>query len=512
MKRKSLIALILALVMLPYMATGCGSNKAVSSKLRSTAGSQETNSLCYPLSGSVSTIDPQLYVQVQESQIAYQIYEPLFNLDNKGNMMMVLAEKVTPDETGSSVAVTLKSGILFHEGQTLTAKDVAYTLSRCEFSTPCCDLYANSSIDVIDDTHLVWNFPAAEEGAGFNELISSVSNMFIVNKEFCEGILSDPNDNLKMTSNGTGAYYVDNVASSGDITLKRNEKYHGDATIDTVYCKVITGSQPLAYESGDIDLALYDAVAFEEIKKYDNVETEVVLVNNVMFLMNNCSENSVLKDKRIREAATRAINRNDAAMAITDGNGYTAYNMATPLVDYYDDVCNHYDMDLDASKKLLTEAGYSQSTPCPIDLITISDPLWVSCTEVLKANLEKSYFKVTIEELADPTRFYIGGFDMALMAIGLNNSFTSYSVLFDDNSGLNMACISGSERDEVLAKINKSVDKASAQEAMIAVVDTLAYVPLTYVASCFAYDAKLNHGEFNTNLGSFMFREFSWKN
>lgn len=514
MKKKSVIALLLALAMMLSFTAGCGSkagDDAAGTNLRTTSHNRETNTLSFSITGQITSLDPQLYIKVFESQAAFQMYEPLFDLDNDGSMKNVLAEEVTPDETGSCVAITIKSGIKFHNGETLVADDVAYTLSRCENSTPCCDLYANSSIEVVDDTHLIWNFPNAAEGAGFNELISSIAGMCIVSKSFCEGVLSAPGDNLGLVANGTGPYKLDNIASNGDVTFKRFEDYHGTASIDTLIFKVVTGSVPMAFESGDIDLALYGAVAFDQIKKCTNVDTETVLVNNVMFLMNNCSENSALQDKNVREAAARAINKEDAGMAWTDGNAAPAYNMATPLIDYYGDVCTHYDLDLETSKQLLTEAGYSESNPCPIDLITISDPLWVACTEVLKANLEESYFSVTIETLADPTRFYTGGFDMALMAIGLNTSFTSYAVLFDDASGLNMSCISGAERDETLKKINSAVDEASAQEAMKAVVDTLAYIPVTYVASNFAYDSNLNHGQFYTAQGSFLFREFSWK-
>lgn len=515
MKKRAIVAILMAMVMLLALAAGCTTKPAAEQageKLRTTSGNKATNSMSHAIAGQVNSLDPQLYISTQESQVVYQVYEPLFIMDNEDNMMLTLAEEVTPDETGSSVAITLKSGIKFHNGETLTAEDVAYTLSRCENSPVCSDLYLYSAIEVVDDTHLVWNFPHAAEGAGFNELIWSAVTMEIVSKSFCESVLSAPTENLNLVANGTGPYKLDNIASNGDITLKRFEDYHGTASLDTIYFKVVTGSMAMAFESGDIDLARYDAVAFEEIKKYDNVDTETVMINNVMFIMNNCSENSALGDKTVREAAVRAVNRLDAGMAMTDGNAYPAYNMATPLVDFYADVCEHYDMDLEKSKSLLAQAGYSESNRCPINLLTINDPLWVACTEVLKANLEQSYFTVDIEELADPTRLYIGDFDMALMAIGLTNSFTSYAVLFDDASGLNMSSISGPERDEVLAKILAAGDEASAQEAMKAVVDTLAYVPLTYLASSFAYDADLNHGEFYTALSSFLFQEFSWKN
>lgn len=506
MKKQKLIAALLALTMVFGLV---GSASAAG---RSPSASREANALSVMISTKINSIDPQLFTSTAEDAVTSQIYEALFISDNDGNPVMILADSITPNEDGSVVEVTLKENVKFHSGDVLTAQDVAFTLSRCENSPLCSTLYAYSSIEVVDDTHLIWNFPYAAAGAGYYELSSSITTMGIVNESFCLENLAAPTDNLNLLEDGTGAYVLEGVAASGDVTLKRFADYHGEASIDTLTMKVITGSQEIAFESGDIDEAMYTAVTIETVKGYDNVVTESQLANNVVFLINNCRETSPLNNIQVRQAVALAMNRQDVALIASDGGATVAYNLATPMVNYYDDVCNHYDQDLDRANALMQEAGYSKSNRCPVTLLVMSAyPQWVAACEILKENLEQSYFSVSIEETADLDRYFNGNFDIAFLAVGLTESFTGYSVLFDDASGLNLCGISGDEQMELLAKITAAVDEESTHAAMQAVVDQLGYIPVLYTTYYMAFDSELNHGTFYISRGGFLYREFSWK-
>lgn len=509
MKKKSVIALALALVMVLSLFAGCGASKE-EAKTRSTSGNQEKNAIAVALTGQAVSLDPQLFTQVHEDIVINQVYESLFVLDNDSNPVNILCESFTPDETGSSVEFVLKSGVKFHGGEDFTSADVEYALSRCENSALCSDLFTYSTIEVQDDTHFTWNFPYAEMGAGFYELMSVVASLRIASKSWCEGLLADVNDDLGLQANGTGAYMLGEISNSGDITLNRFEDYHGEASIDTIYYKLVTGSQELAFESGDLDIATYGGATFDAVKEYTNVATMETYANNVSFLINNCDAASPMNSIQVREAAVRAMNRGDVNTVMFDGASRPAYNMATPLVQYYDDCCDHFDQDAKKAQELMTAAGYSESNPCAVTVISLADPKWVAACEVLKENLEQAYFAVTIEEIPDTTRYFTGEFDIGLIAIGLTNSFTSYASLFDDASGLNLALYHEPDQQELIDKIMASGDEAAAHEAMQAVVNTLAYVPLGYTTDLEAYDANLTAGIFYTANGDFFYREFSW--
>ena len=177
------------------------------------------------LTNQVTTFDPQLFARQAEDIVIVQMYDPLFYVLNDGSLENVLLESYTKNEDGS-VDFVLKSGVKFHSGDTLTSEDVEYTLSRCTNSSLCSILPSTIVMTIQDDTHFKWEFPAADQGAGFDELAAYVQAMCIVNKSYCETILSTPNDNLGFNVDGTGAYTLESRTENGDVTLKRFADYH----------------------------------------------------------------------------------------------------------------------------------------------------------------------------------------------------------------------------------------------------------------------------------------------
>ena len=102
---------------------------------RPTTNGQEENSFTVALTDQITTLDPELFMKQVEDNVIVNVYDPLFYLDNDGNIVCALAESYVENEDGS-VDVTLRSGVKFHSGDTLVAQDVAYTLSAAR-TRPC---------------------------------------------------------------------------------------------------------------------------------------------------------------------------------------------------------------------------------------------------------------------------------------------------------------------------------------------------------------------------------------
>ena len=530
---KSILALILALAVALCTLTACSSAQAPgtsestapaqsagadagagqettggSGQTRPTTNGQAENSLTVALTEPVATLDPQLLLKQVEYSVIVNLYDPLFYLDNDGNIVCALAESYVENEDGS-VDVTLRSGVKFHSGDTLVAQDVAYSLSRCANSALCSALVGAMEIAVTDDTHLTLSFPGAGAGAGFHELMPYIQGMCIVNQSYCETIISEPTEDLGLNVDGTSSYKVESISDNGDVTLTRFADAWAPATIETIYLKYITGSQETAFEAGDLDYAMYGATNYEIIKEYDNVLTQEQVLNNVAFLILNCVEGQPTADQNVRDAIAHCLSIEDIAAIASSDAGTPAYNIATPLVEYYADVAEHVTVDVEAANALMTEAGYSESNPLPIRLIVVSSyPDWVSACEVVKEMLEQSYFSVTIEQVADTSRYFIQDFDMAMLSVGLTTQFNSYAQLYDDSTGLNLA---GANDADVQAAFAAMTDEATTQAAMKAATESRAYIPIYYPTTFFAFDANVNPGPFYTQFSAFMYRDFSWK-
>jgi peptide/nickel transport system substrate-binding protein len=527
---KRFLALTLAAVLLLATLSGCSGSSATTGddtqsqaaeqttdtaadttavstgKTRATSNGKAENSLTVAADQAPNTLDPELFSLQSEDDLIMQIYEPLLLVENDGSYTCILADSYTVNEDGSVDFVLTDAQ--FHSGDTVKSEDVEYALSRLANSPLLSALDGMIEMTITDDTHFHWEFPYADQGAGFDDLTAYIQSLMILNKSWAEERIDDPNDKLGLEEDGSGAYVLDSIADNGDVTLTRFENYHGEASIDTIYFKLITGDTEMAFEAGDIDYSNYTKSTFDVISAYDNVTTAVYNVNSVFFMMENCSEGEPTADLRVRQAIAYALNRDDVASISSADGGTTAYNMATPLVTYYTEDVNHYEQDLDKANELMTEAGYSSSNKAKLSLVILNiDNNWVSGAEIIKEQLEQSYFEVELEQTTDTTRFFTGNFDLGLIAVGLTPSFASYSMLFDSSTGMNLAMY---EEPDVLEAFSAITDEASTQEAMRVVVDSMAYYPIYYPAYFVAYDSDLIPGEYLTSFNCYLFRQFSW--
>ncbi len=514
-KTRILLALMLSIVLITSIMTACGNKPANKTADTDKGGTQRSvstgkndNSLTLAIKDQITSIDPEQHTRASEDAVCMQIYDPLFLVDNDGNIKNMLLESYTKNEDGS-VDFVLKSNVKFHSGDTLKSEDVEYSLKRCENSTLCSALFGTIDMTITDDTHFKWTFPAADQGAGFDELKDYVQSMGIVNKSFCEGLLSKPTDNLNVKSDGTGAYVLKEQAPNGDITLTRFADYYGVASIDSLYYKYLTGSEEMAFESGSIDMAVYGATNYERIKTYSNVNANSQVLNSLTFLICNSTKDSKLADIRVREAVARCLNRDDITSIGSNDSGTTAYNLANPLITYYADNANHFETDIEKANSLMTEAGYSKSNKLPIKLIVMSSyPDHVAACEAMKEELEQSYFTVTINQVDDTTPYFTYGFDLGMISLSLTTQFNSYSALFDTATGLNL---SGIEDKGILDAFSGIKDEATTQNAMKLSTESLAYIPLFYNTTFFAFDSDLNPGPFYMSVTGFRYCDFSWK-
>ena len=168
MKKKTILALLLAGVMAVSMLSGCsgsgsggsggGSTEASSESGGKTSGltrpttkGKEENALYLSIVQAPNTLDPAHFALQAEDWILMQIYEPLFFEDNDGNPVYVLIDDMVVAEDDSKVEFTLKEGVKFHSGDVLTASDVAYSLARSENSTLLAAVWPYIECEVIDE-------------------------------------------------------------------------------------------------------------------------------------------------------------------------------------------------------------------------------------------------------------------------------------------------------------------------------------------------------------------------
>lgn len=506
MKFRKIIAILLVLLMVAGMAA-CGSKEESKGETRTSSAGKAENALTIAMSEVPVSLDPQHFTSTSENELVRQIYDTLFHIENDGTLTYDLAETIDQDPATGDVTVKLIDGVKFHSGDPLTSEDIEYTFSRIEFSTLSAAIWGLITVEPVDELTFIFHFPMYEAGYGFDALVSYLEGVLIVNKSFAEQFTDDPNADLKLNVDGTGAYMFSQVESNGDVILDKNPEFWGEAGMDKLIFKHITGDATTAFEAGDIDYAQYLSSNVKVLDKYTNVGRGEVILNSIGFVVMNCTEGAPTADLRVRQAAAYCLNQEELAVI---AGGEPSYIFCGPLVTYADQsVADHFDVDIDKANSLLAEAGYTEANKLEVSLLCYSGyPDWVAACEVMKEQLEKANFLVTIEQSADLNPYYNYSHDLAFISVNVGTEFAAYGALFDMSTGLNLA---GYQDEELLAQIYACNTEETVHAAMKAATETLAYIPVFSPALYFGFDEGLDHPDFLNSMSGFLYRDFSWK-
>lgn len=88
-----------------------------------------TRSLRVGLIGGLTALDPHVHSYIPNETVSRHIFEPLFQLDDKGVMVPMLAERWQASGP-TTWTLSLRQGVFFHDGSPFEAEDVAATLRR----------------------------------------------------------------------------------------------------------------------------------------------------------------------------------------------------------------------------------------------------------------------------------------------------------------------------------------------------------------------------------------------
>jgi len=113
--------------------------------------------------GSISTLDPVFSLFYVVNAVATQIYEGLYGWDGNLEAQPRVAESFSTNADGTIYTFTLRSGIKFHDGTTLTSNDVIASINRWrDAGTPAAGIVRrftdDDAIQAIDDLSFRWVF------------------------------------------------------------------------------------------------------------------------------------------------------------------------------------------------------------------------------------------------------------------------------------------------------------------------------------------------------------------
>lgn len=352
---KKIVALFLALIAMLGCLSACGGGDANVDEGGSDAVRDELN---YGLPQEPGKLDPQNDSLLVTRLTNRQIFDTLFitNAETREIEPNLATEWNWEDDV--TLNVTLRDDVTFHNGEKLTAEDVAYTISRCTTGNASATLYASFDAEntvVIDDTHLTIKFKEPYASA-INVLASAMSG--IVCKSYAESV-----DETTFARNpiGTGAFKFVEWVSGDHITLVRNDDYWGyKASYTTLNLRIINdnSARAIELETGGIDMT--DTLNDADVVRFESTEGLVVHKvpsTKINYLTFN-EDNPILANETVRRAIAHAIDAEAVVKAAYGTGGIVATSSMASTIFGYKNV-GTYEYNPELAKQLLAEAGYA---------------------------------------------------------------------------------------------------------------------------------------------------------
>jgi dipeptide transport system substrate-binding protein len=176
---------------------------------------------------------------------------------------------------------------------------------------------------------------------------------------------------------GTGPFAFVSYQKDSSIRYVAHETYwQGRAKIDRLVFS-ITPDASVRYaklKAGECHLMPYPNPAdLEQMKKDPSIHLMEQAGLNVGYLAFNVTKDH-LKDVRVRQALSMAINKQAIIDSIFMGAGIIAKNPIPPTIWSYNDAVKDYDYDVEKAKKLLAEAGWADGFETDIWAMPVQRP------------------------------------------------------------------------------------------------------------------------------------------
>ena len=323
------------------------------------------------------TEDPNDHITGPYFNVYDHVYEPLFDVTPGEEP----EERVITDWDHSddgTVELTIRDDVVFHDGQDLTAEDIAFTLTRqIDPDTPpvsdqVAGLGSIQGAEALDETTVELEYSGAPQLAEFefgNYLRAVSQEWYESDAPTEDGVISG---NDADAFNGTGPFKVTEYnPGQNQIVMEPFEDYWGDVpNIDELIFEGETSdsgrvSSLVAEETDLIDNVLPADV--NEIEQDENSKIEQVTSFRNIFLAMK-SEIEPFDSLEFRQAMNYAVDNQEIIDDILSGAGEQMTQPVPPGVNGYNPDLDPYPQDMEEAESLVEEAGYTEDDPAEIDL------------------------------------------------------------------------------------------------------------------------------------------------
>jgi peptide/nickel transport system substrate-binding protein len=345
-------------------------------------------------------LDPTLARTYVGRIVFASLCDKLFDIDEKANAVPQLALSHETLDDGKTMIIKLRPNVKFHDGETMDAEAVRYSLDRHmtmqgSFRKP--ELAAVDKVEVVDPLTVKLTLKTP-----FSPLLSQLTDRagMIVSPKAAK----EAGDRFGAKPVCAGPFkFVDRVQQDR-ITLERFADYwdKDKIKIDRVVFQPITdGTVKLAnLKSGQLDL-IERPLATDLAEIRSNPNLKLVALTDLGFngMWINVSKGEPAKgplgqDARVRQALELAIDREALNQVVFNGEYVVGNQWISPDKPYYQEKFPVPKRDVAKAKQLLQQAGVK--TPVAVDFMVPNTTEAKASAEVIQAMAAEAGFDMKI--------------------------------------------------------------------------------------------------------------------
>lgn len=319
--------------------------------------------------------NPILYTERYDNYIISQVYDGLIYIDSQLQPQPLVAKDWEISEDQLSITFFLHEGITFHDGQELTAEDVAYTFKAILHPDYTGVRYGNfkvlqgaeaykkgeaqdvTGIEVLDKYTI--KFTTTEPYA---PLVASFSYGILPShllKQIPVGELETATFNLNPV--GSGPFVFKEFLTDQHVILEANKNYFfGAPKINTlVFQKIADDAVPIYIQQNRVDYVGISPEHYPQVIGLKSFDTYIYEALGYSYIAFNLRQNR-FQDVKVRQAMTYGFDRESYVEIIRDGFGIIA-NAPMPQASwaFNSDGINNYEYNPDLAAEMLKEAGWN---------------------------------------------------------------------------------------------------------------------------------------------------------
>lgn len=422
------------------------------------------------LAYDISSLDPQIGKEMRACVISQQIFDTLVEWDEKGGIGSKIVPALATNweyVSDTSVQFTLRRGVKFHNGETMTADDVVYSIQRTMKSSHV-GYYATAfdTVEKVDDFTVIINTkgPYAPLLAGLTTTPFSI---------VCKSVASSDENGFAQHPVGTGRYKFVRYTRGDSAKLEAfDECWRGKAPTKYIEMVIVpeNSQRTILLETGAVDIA-YEILPNDVSKVLENNQLKIATIDGAKcYLINyNTQSKGPLSKKLVRRAIELCIDKELLVDTVLYGYGTPAYIDVSPRNIAYQEVAPRK-QDFEEAKRLLEEAGYPNGG-FKLNLWLNTDAVWLQCAQIIQSELDKVGIEVNIEVMESSAlnsreNKDKNNFDMSVRFINSltgDARFTLYNLLYSTSTS-NKSFWKNPRADELIERGRSIINPAQSVE------------------------------------------------